>query len=244
MSMYGQRDPDEMLVVLFRYLAMENPQASLAQGRPIFDDVEVCEIRAPGSKDVKVFPSTEFCGWKDDPFTGAQRKWTYAERFQYQYRQFKNSNTQTKTGTPLDHVRFLSEGRRAELRAQNLYTVEQLAGIEGNELKNLGPGGRDMKNQALEYIEESKSSAPSKQMMAELEALRARNAILEEDQKVFEQRKPLLADSQDDGEFADMTDVQLREYIKANNGHSPVGQPSRKNLIRMAMDCKPTEKAV
>ena len=32
-------------------------------------------------------------------------------------------------------------------RALNLYTVEQLAAIDGQELKNLGPGGRELKNQ-------------------------------------------------------------------------------------------------
>ena len=37
-----------------------------------------------------------------DPFTGAEHKITYAERFAHQYRQFKMHAAQTKTGTPLD----------------------------------------------------------------------------------------------------------------------------------------------
>ena len=65
--------------------------------------------------------------WSDDPVTGEQTQVTYAERFQHQYRQFKTAAAQTKTGTPLDHAPFLTEGRRAELRAQNIYTVEALA---------------------------------------------------------------------------------------------------------------------
>ena len=60
-------DPDETLVVLFKHLAVENTQKTLAEGRPIFDEKEVCEIRAPGSKDVKVFHATEMSArWLDN----------------------------------------------------------------------------------------------------------------------------------------------------------------------------------
>jgi hypothetical protein len=232
------RDPDDTLVVLFKYQAFENPAKTLKEGRPIFDDVEVCEIRAAGSKDVKVFPSTEFCGWKDDLFTGSQRKWTYAERFAHQYRQFKASAAQTKTGTPLEHAPFLTDGRRAELRAQNVYTVEALALIEGTELKNLGPGGREFKNKAMEFIEESKGAAPNKQMVAELEALRARNALLEEDVITLKNTK-----DSDEGEFESMSLEEIREFIKVNTGRGVVGQPNRKNLVRMATDCRPDKVA-
>jgi hypothetical protein len=231
-------DPDDQLVVLFRYEAVKNPAKTLAEGRPIFDDEERCVISAPGSRDVKVFPANEFTRWVVDPHTGEQRKQSYAERFSHQYRQFKASAAQTKTGTPLEHTPFLSEGRRAELRAQNVYTVEQLAAIEGSELKNLGPGGREMKNMAIEFIEEARGAAPNKQLMAELEALRARNIILEEDAITSKNAK-----SGDEGEFEPMSLDQLREYIKSNTGTGVAGQPSRKTLVRMAMECRPDKVA-
>lgn len=234
------RDPDELLVVLFKHLATQNNAKTLQEGRPVFDDVEVCEIRAPGNKDVKVFPANAFSRWIDNPYTGEQTKQTYAERFAHQYRQFKASATQTKSGTPLDFVPFLSEGRKAELRAQNVYTVEQLAAIEGVELKNLGPGGRDMKNQAAEFIEETKTAAPNMQMLAELEALKARNAILEED---FERRKQLAGKADDDSEFEAMTLDQLREYITVNSGQAPHGSLNRKTLTRMAASVRPDKAA-
>ena len=233
------RDPDELLVVLFKHLATQNNAKTLQEGRPVFDDVEVCEIRAPGNKDVKVFPANAFSRWIDNPYTGEQTKQTYAERFAHQYRQFKASATQTKSGTPLDFVPFLSEGRKAELRAQNVYTVEQLAAIEGNELKNLGPGGRDMKNKAEEYIAEARGAAPNKQMLAELEALKARNAILEEDAVT----KARNAEQSGEGEFAGMDLAQLREYIRINSGQEPIGanNMNRKTLVRLAQGVR-TEK--
>jgi len=231
------RDPDDALVVLFKYQAFENSAKSLEAGRPIFDDVEVCVIQSPGNKDVKTFRSTDITRWVDDPFTGQQRQQSYAERFQHQYRQFKANAAQTKTGTPLEHAPFLTDGRRAELRAQLVYTVEQLAGIEGNELKNLGPGGREMKNKAEEYIAEARGAAPNKQMLAELEMLKARNAVLEEDAVI----KARNAEQSGEGEFAGMDLDQIREFIKINTGQEPIGvrTMNRKTLVRLAMECRP-----
>jgi hypothetical protein len=232
-------DPDDVLVAQFKYLAMENPEKSKKEGRPIFDDVEVCVIRAPGMKDVKTFPSTALSTqWLNDPETGEQRQITYAERFSHQYRQFKANAAQTKSGTPLEYAPFLTDGRRAELRAQNVYTIEQLAAIEGVELKNLGPGGREFKNKAIELIEEGRQSAPNKQMLAELEVLRARNAVLEEDMTLLKTAK-----ARAEAEFDSMSDEQLRDYITANTGSAPQGTLPRKSLKRMAMEAAPSKAA-
>jgi hypothetical protein len=229
---------------LFKHIAVHSEARSLAEGRPIFEDIEVCEIRSPGSPDVKVFPSTEVTRWVTDPITRQQRTETYAERFRHQYQQFKRDVAQTKIGTPLDLVPFLTDARRAELRAQNVYTIEQLAGIDGEELKNLGPGGREMKNKADEYIKESMTTAPNMQLLAQLEQLRARNVILEEDaahKKSIEQ----AAGDDEDGEFKDMTPPQIREYIKTHAGQEPIGaiNMNRKTLIRMAKSVRPEKVA-
>jgi hypothetical protein len=232
------RDPDEMLVVLFRNLAQPNRTKSLAEGRPVFDDVEVCEIRAPGMKDVKVFPANTFARWVVDRETGEQVAQSYAERFRHQYQQFKAKATQTKSGTPLEFATFLSDGRRAELRAQNVYTIEQLATIEGTELSNLGPGGREMKNNAVAYIEESRSAAPNLQMIEELAQLKARNQILEEDAARLKAER-----NGGDSEFDAMTLEQLREYVTTNTGHAPHGSLNRKTLTRMALGARPDQAA-
>src|SRR5262245_48526789 len=148
-------DPDDALVVTFQLKAEKNEPKSAAAGRPIYDDVEVCYIRIPGSKDVRTPFPTEISHWVTDPETGGQKPITYAERFSYQYQQFKQKQAQTISGTPLEEIKFLTDARKAELRAQNVYTVEQLATIDGNELKNLGPYGREFKNAAQLYIEDA-----------------------------------------------------------------------------------------
>jgi hypothetical protein len=234
---------DDRLVVLFKHLAVKNQGKSDEAGRLICDDIEVCEIRAGGSRNVAVFPAMAVSHWSGDQYGGEQVKVTYAERFRHQYQQFKAEQAQTISGTPLVTAPFLTEARKAELRAQNLYTVEQLAAIEGAELKNLGPGGREMKNAAIEYIDTSRENAPNLRAMAELEQMRARNALLEEDMKLLKERAAVAQVNAEDPEFAAMSLDQLREMIAANTGHAPRGNADRKTLVRMAKDSQTTKAA-
>ena len=233
------RDPDATLVALFKNHAVPNDAKTAKEGRPIFDDIEVVEIRYPGSRNVSVFPAEAVSHWKNDPYTGTQTQVTYAERFKRQYMQFKEHAHQTKSGTPLDYAPFLTVGKRAELRAQNIYTVEALAAIDGLELKNLGFGGREMKNNAVEYLAASRDRAPELQTKAEMEAMRARTAILEED---LEAAKAALAAAKAD-DFDEMTTEQLRDYVAAHTGHAPTGNLPRKALVRLATEARPNKAA-
>jgi hypothetical protein len=236
------RNPDASLVPIFKNWAQPNPAKTAQAGRPMYDDVEIVEIRFPGSRAVSVFPATAFSHWAIDPNNGGQIKVSYAERFERQYRQFKMHAQQTKTGTPLEHAPFLTEARRAEMKALNIYTVEALADVDGQELKNLGHGGRELKNAAIEYIASARTGANTTQLQAELEALRAKNQALEDDVTALKQKAAAVpAPGADD--FDDMSPDQLREYIATNTGHVPQGNLSPKTLMRMARDARPSKAA-
>jgi len=235
------KNPDDNLVAVFKTIAVENPAKTLEKGRPMFDDMEIVEIRFPGRRDWSAFPALAFSDWVTDPFTGAQTKRTYAERFAHQYRQFKLHAQQTKQGTPLEYVPFLTEGKRAELRALNIYTIEALASIDGADLKNLGDGGRDLKNRATEYLAETLRAAPSVQLQAEMEALRARNQTLEEDNRAMAQR--LSSETSGDELIDAMSDTQLKDYIATQTGIRPQGNPRRQSLLRMALEVRPEKAA-
>jgi hypothetical protein len=248
------KDPDEAVVAVFKDFAVKNEARSAAAGRPMFDDIEIVELHFPGSKNWSAYPAAGFSHWSVDPHSGEQVKVSYAERFRRQYQQFKSHSVQTKSGTPLNYAPFLTEGRRAELRAQNIYTVEALASIDGQELKNIGQGGREMKNAAMEYLEETRRGAVNTQMQAELEALRAKNQTMEEDLvtlKAAAQRKQQAAETRADGtvtfepadQFDGMTVAQLRDFIAAHTGHVPLGSLNRKVLLRMAREAQPDEAA-
>jgi hypothetical protein len=230
------RDPDRNIVAVFKQTSLLNEGKSQAAGRPIHDDVDVCELRFPGSRNTVVAPAESFSHWATDITTGLQYKVSYAERFPGQYRQFKERATQTKSGTPLDYALFLTEARRSELRALNIYTIEALAAVDGQELKNLGPYGREAKNKAIEYLEDTDGKALARKLAQELEAAVQKNAILEEDLKMLQER---AGTDKPDELFDGMTTEQLRSYIETHSGHPPRGNLNRKMLLKMAETCKP-----
>lgn len=231
----AMKDPDDAIVAVFKEHAIKNDNKTAQAGRPIFDDMEIVELRYPGSKNWAAYPATSFSHWGIDPASGEQVKVTYAERFSRQYRQFKAHATQTKSGTPLTYATFLTEARRAELRAQNIYTVEALASIDGQELKNLGQGGREMKNSAMEYITETQTGAVNTQMQSELETMRAKYQLMEEDLAILKAReKEKTIDAIKDDEFDGMDLNQLRAFITTHTGQAPIGAVNTKTLRRMA----------
>ena len=230
-------DEKSGVVAVFRNDVKKNVLKSAEAGRPIFDDIELVELRYPGSRDVGVYPAMEVSYWDEDPISGEFRRFTYAERFSKQYQQFRDHQQQTKAGTPLDYLPFLTEARRAELRALNIYTAEALAIVDGSQLKNLGPNGRELKNKTIEFLAGSSETAKITRLEAELEAMKARNEVLEDDIKAGVAVRPPTADP---AEYANMTDAQLREHVKSLTGIAPKGQPSRQTLIRMAQENKPS----
>jgi hypothetical protein len=232
------RHTDAALIVVFMNRAKKNELKSVQEGRPIYDDEEICRIRIPGSSDVRDFPALSISAdsWQTDPFSGEQSQRTYAERFKMQYLQFKQQQTQTVSGTPLEELTALTEARRAELRALNVYTVEQLAFLDGQPLKNIGPYGRDLKNMAQEYIDHGKQRVSDLAAAAREEALVAKNMALEADLALLKQQR--LAEGLDT-EFDGMTDAAIRSYIETHTGHPVVGNPPRKRLIQMATEAKP-----
>jgi hypothetical protein len=238
------KDPDDNIVAIFKNVAVPDAAQSAQAGRPVFCDEEHVELHYPGSKNWSSHPAASFSHWSVDPLTGDQVKVTYAERFRRQYQQFKAHATQTKIGTPLQYAKFLTEARCAELRAQNIYTIEALANVDGQELKNLGPGGRTMKNAAMEYIADAQSGAANLQLQAELELLRTKNQVMEEDLAALKakQQTPPPVTLEPADEFDGLSLPELRNYITSNTGQPIMGTPNRKTLLRMAREATP-EKA-
>lgn len=244
---------DDRLVVVFKMVPVKNEAKSEEAGRPIFDDVEHCEIRPPGSRDTKVHPATEPSHKATEDDFSTEEYWvTYAERFPRQFRQFREQQSQTVSGTPLNQAKFMTPGKVSEMRALNIYTVEQLAEVDGQELKNLGAGGRDLKNRAQEYISESKINAPATNAIEQLAQMKARNEIIEEDLRRLQ--AALAAQKEKQTEVPaetppaeapqgiyDMSDQQLKDYIAHYTGNAPQGIIPRKTLLRMAQNATPRQ---
>jgi hypothetical protein len=229
------------VVPLFKIHSIKNEAKSKEAGRPIYDDMEVVEVRFAGDRNrVGVFPAHAFAGWVTNPADGSQEEQTYAMRWPEQYKRFKMNHQQVAEGTPLEEVPFLTQGKRLELKALSILTAEALAALDGNELKALGIGGRELKNQAIAYLDAASGSAVATKMAADNEAMK--DQIAEMRREMEELRAAAKANKQAD-EFAGQSDEDLKAIIKAKTGQAPRGNPSRATLVAMAREVGAQEAA-
>lgn len=226
-------DNEAQVSVQFKFLPTINKIESKKQGRPIYDDAEVCEIRFAGNKQtVGVFPALDFApGYSTDPETEERTRQTYAQKYNEQYLAFRRGDAQAQSGTPLEALPFLKPGKIKELKALNIHTAEALAGIDGPNLKMLGMGGRDLKSKAAEYLENA--TGPAAAAIQE-EALREqRDRIAELEAEITAMRAGAAPEAAAPGPFDQFSDEDLANWL-ADNGVSVDKRWRRKTLLERA----------
>lgn len=215
---------DALIIPKFYILTTENKAKSKLANRPIYDDMEAVEVRFAGDRNkVSHFPAHAICGQVQDD-DGDFRPMTYAERWPEQYQRFKNKQQQIMEGTPVDELPFLTQAKRSELKALSIYTAETLAALDGQPLKNLGQGGRDLKNQAQAYLDNAKGSADVVGMATKIADLERLVAELRAD-------KPAPAGV---SEFESWDDTQIKDWIEEKINERPKGNPSHATLVKRA----------
>ena len=216
------QDNHSLVVPYFRNEPFEDFEASKREGRPIFRDREVCEIRIAGDRNfAPVVPAHDMWMRVDG------EEITYAQRFSDAYARFQEGREQVAYGTPLSELPFLTEAKRAELRALKVYTAEALASLDGKPLANLGQQGRELKNQAQAYLDNAKGSAKTVALSREVEQLREELAAMRADAS----QEPAHAPAEDSAEKE-----ALKEQIFKLTGNRPRGNPSVATLKETLAD--------
>lgn len=217
-------DKPKQIAVEFYSGFRENKRKSAELGRVVCDDVEMCRIRWYGDKnrDLHAPAHDQF---KFDRATG--RHLTYAEAFPDHYKAFKANQAQPEEGTPIEHLPFLTKGRIAELKAQNIRTAEALANLPDRLMQKVGMDGHMLRNQAKAWIDDADRAASLGKATAENDALRKRIEQLEK--LMMQQSVPQDAPEQEEVAADDpesWTDDQLRGFLKEK------GIPVRANQAR------------
>ncbi|QIG75008.1 hypothetical protein EVC14_010 [Rhizobium phage RHph_I3_18] len=234
---------DSRLIVTFESHPVLNESKSKELGRPYFDDMEVCRIRMAGDRlQLPVFPAwAEAPGGIEDPETGLTRPGTYKEKYAAQYKAFKAGERQTKNGTPLEALPFLTPAKVKELKAVHVYTAEALADLDGANLKTLGQGGREWKEKAKAYLENASDSAYATKLAEEnlylkqqLEALQNERAQFKAPDDVRLTENLGYDENTGKSQFEDWEDELIKEWIAEKSGSKPRGNPSHATLVKMA----------
>lgn len=206
-------------IVRFWVEAIQNKGLSEKEGRPIFKNVEMVEVIMPADRNRTLKAPAHAEAGKHNGI-----KYTYAQKYAKQYERFKADQPQLVEGTPLAEAPFLDAAQRATLKALSVYTIEQLASLQGVPLKNLGPGGLEMQQKALTYMERASGSAAATAQAAEIARLKQTVADLS------------AAGADPRIKYAEMGDNELKDYIREQTGSAPRGNPSRATLVRMCVE--------
>ena len=165
-----QAEQDKALLVKFFSSPLKNDEKSLEEGRPIFDDVDMIEIRVRGTKDNIVQRPVR----PDDKV-----------RFRDAWRHHQAGEQAAQSGTPLAQWPIMASSQVEEMKYLGFVTVEQIANASDSVVSGI-TGMQGLKNKAKAFIEFSKGAAPIEQLQAKLE----------ESSNVVETLQRQLADTQ------------------------------------------------
>jgi hypothetical protein len=192
--------------VIFYVKPKQNMAKSEEAGRPIFDEIEMVDIRTADKHFNPHFPAHETTvTW--DALRQEDDRRTWAERYPAEYKAFKMGHSGSVSGTPLAEWPILSRAKVSELTAIGIVTVEQIAEMSDRHRSVLGAGARQLINQAQAYIEQARADAPNMAAAAQnaelLDEMARLKRELEELRAAQPKRgRPRKEEAAEDGEFA------------------------------------------
>lgn len=145
------------------------------EGRPIFKDVPYLCITFPGDRtknwDQPVKMNDDSSG-PSDP-----------HRFPRQWEAFQRQQEQIPDGTPLTEFAAFGRARVMELKAMNIHTVEQFAGVPDGQIESLGLGARKERDLCRNSLDKTASLSHITKLESENEVLKADISLLQQQVK-------------------------------------------------------------
>lgn len=160
-----RENPDDGLIVIFRVEAVKNQARSEAMGCPQFDEQEMVRILAPGDK--------------NELYDGKIRD-RDKTRFEARYNAWKEKKSPATVGYPIEQWPPLNVAMVAELKANNVFTVENICDVTDSNLRVLGLHGRKLRDQAKDFMARARGEAPFLQLRTENANLQERILSLEQ----------------------------------------------------------------
>jgi len=231
---------------IFYVAQTEDVLASREAGRPIFVDEERIEYRFAGNRNFNFHDLAH--GFHEEKNGEVI---THAMRFPDHYKKFKETGGNEAKGTPLQNLPGLTAVQLSTLKALSIFSIENLASLEGQNIKNLGPQGHALKQSAQKYLAAAGGRVDMKDVLAQLAALQSRNDELA---RMVEAGRPTPIGSEPEqfvpsyvedlapvDVYDGLTDAELKDKIEAITDTRPKGNPSRQTLLSILSDLTPSE---
>jgi hypothetical protein len=158
--------------VRFVRRAVEDRQASQAEGKYVAKDVDYALITPPYSRDVvEVKAAQWFENLANDERAGRIPK-EWVDRYRKVHEAWKNGQELPPSGTPIRGWGVTSPAQQEMLIKMNILTVEDLAGVNDEGAKRIGMGAMELKNRANAWLKQLADKGP---LTLEVAALRTEN---------------------------------------------------------------------
>lgn len=142
------------MLVFFHTQQVRQNFESLKQKRPVFKEKIFITKLVPGDNRLKI----------DRPM-----RETDPEEFPVEWARFEQKKSALVVGTPIEAWSILSDTQKAELRALNIFTIDQFAQLPDSAGEKI-MGFNDMRDKARAFLKGAESSALLDQVRAEAEA--------------------------------------------------------------------------
>jgi len=154
---------DQNVFAQFSLEAIEDQEASLEAGRPIFKSVEMVTIRFAGDTKTVVVRPVKYEDTHTEP--------SDLDRFPRQWAAFKAQQEQVVDGTPITEWPPISKAMALSLKGMNIHTVEALASCADSNLTFMG--GQELRQKAKLWLESAGDGAVVGKLQAEIDDLKA-----------------------------------------------------------------------
>lgn len=156
-----QADADRNLAVRFFSQPVKDDMASIQEGRPIFQDTDMVEIRVRGDRNnIVVKPATN----------------EHKARFRGAWEAYRQGRDVQQSGTPLLEWPPCTKSMVEELKYLGFHTVEQVAGASDSVCSKFA-GLTNLKVRAQAFLEYAKNAAPIEQFQAQIENFKAQKEV-------------------------------------------------------------------
>lgn len=152
----AERQSDKVLHVEFYTDALHSAFQSAEQGRPVFNDVDMIRIIAPGDKNNIIETKVDI---------------THQQRFPDKYKRFKEGQTQGISGWILKEWPAVTASQVKELNYHEIHTVEQLAALSDGSVSKLGMGMQELRTKAKAALAAAAGNAQNEQAAVEMQRM-------------------------------------------------------------------------
>ena len=158
----------DMPYVMFETITIEDPARTKAEGRICFKDQDYAVITVPGDKGNNKDKIESFFEKKEAEMRNGRVHPEWIKKWRADYESYKQGLEIPVDGTPIKGWKLISGSQQEELIRMNVRTVEALANLSDDGVRNFGMGAITLKQRAKAWIEQNGSKEADTLLLADL----------------------------------------------------------------------------